>query len=110
MTEESSSSKTPQVALATATESPEIKDPRAAQLSAAGHWGETQVIERVLELGDRLLHTHVALLGFLSELGQLWALTFGEGVDLFEETLKAALELVLFHVCFPFWIGCLPTR
>ena len=53
MTEESSSSKTPQVALATATESPEIKDPRAAQLSAAGHWGETQVIEHLKEANWR---------------------------------------------------------
>lgn len=60
------------------------------------------MIERILELADGFLHAGVALLGFFCEFRELGALGLGECVDLLEEILKTALELVLFHSLIPF--------
>ena len=56
---------------------------------------DAEVIERVLELGDRLLHLLVAGFGIRGELLEFALLVAGEVVDLLEKLVELILKFSL---------------
>lgn len=75
-----------------------VLSPRGLEIKHEVLHAQPQVIKRLLQLRNGLAHPHVALFRLISELLESFPLPFREGVDLLEQIIKLALEILLFHI------------